>query len=525
MGEPALTERIKQHLRRSMTTPHLAALLPAGMIVVYWYGGEYVMMLVAILFPSLLVAGGMLTKPKPKPNLIKDLATGLPLQHKLLDRLDQGFISDSEFEKICLIIELDEVSVLQTELGQEGMDRLLATIAERMRSALRETDLVCALATGRYGISVDKQPRLRLEGVLQLAARLQSSIGEPISIDQKRVLVSCCIGFSLPQRSPDTTGEALLAAAESALISAINAGPGSIRAYSIDMPRPAARVEHKNEDLENALNNGEIQPWFQPQICANTGKLTGCEALARWQHPTLGLIAPGAFLAEISKVGLLDRLREVVLHTSLSTIVKWDHQGIPIPIVAINLSIDELNNPALHEIIKWELDRFDVSAERLALEISERFLSTSLSDVARHNIKALKTLGCTIDLGDYGQGNASIAAIKQLGVDRIKLDRSLITHADSDIEQQTVIAAALAVAHQLGVSAVAEGIETAAEQKALTKLGCDQLQGYFIAKPMAANNLSAWARTRVPKSQFLKHDNSKPGKTTAVIEKFPISPT
>lgn len=496
MSKPAWTSRLKKTLRRTMTTPQLAAVLPAAMVAIYWLCGEQVMIVAAILFPSLLFLGMSLTRSRPQPAQVKDMATGLPLQHKLQERLEHGFTSDDELEKLCIVIELDEVQTLHSQLGQDGMHRLLATVADRLRSSLRETDLVCAMEPGRFGISVDKQARLGLEGVLQLAARLQSSIGEPISIDQKRVMLSCCIGFSLPHRCPDATGEALLTAAESALFNALAAGPGSIRAYDYNMPRPTARSDYKNEDLESALDDGEIQHWFQPQICAKTGKLTGCEALARWKHPRLGLVAPGAFLAEISKAGLMDRMREVILHASLSAIAKWDRQGVEVPAISVNLSADELNNPVLHEILKWELDRFDIAANRLALEVSETFVSNSLSDVAKHNISSLKNIGCKIDLSGYGTGNASIAVIEHLNVNRMKLDRSLITHADSDASQQKIVNTALGVAHHLGIEAVAEGVETAQEQRMLSKLGCEHLQGYFIAKPMPADGLSSWLQGR-----------------------------
>ncbi|WP_371171243.1 putative bifunctional diguanylate cyclase/phosphodiesterase [Aliiroseovarius sp. 2305UL8-7] len=491
----------KQRLRSSLTAPHLAAFLPATMILAYWAGGEHLMILVAIVFPGLLAIGGILTRTAPQTLGSRDDTTGLPLRQKLLQQLDVGFANAVEFEKSCIVLEIDDFQKLRSQMGDDDSRQILSKVADRIRSALRECDLVCAIGDGRFGISIDKRQRADLEATLQLASRLQSTISEPISINQTRVLLSSCIGFAMPGRAPEATGEALLSAAESALAVALLAGPGSIRAFSNGMATRVGRVEHNREDLANALDSGQIRPWFQPQVCMKTGQLSGCEALARWQHPTIGLIAPGAFLPAITKAGLLERLGEVMLYGTLSAVQDWERQGLDLPSAAINISAEELNNPNLTEKIRWELDRFGTPPERLMIEILENVFAQTEDDVARHNINELTKLGCKIDLDDFGTGNASIASIKRFSVNRIKIDRSFITHVDTDQDQQNMISAILTIANQLNVETLAEGVETHGEYEKLAKLGCDHAQGYSIAKPMSAEGFLNWARLYDPKTR------------------------
>ena len=500
MADTQSSRRRKQRARAMLTAPHVAAFLPATMIVAYWTGGEHLMVFVAILFPGLLAIGGILTRTAPVAQSIKDDSTGLPLRNKLLRQLDVGFSSEAEYEKSCIVLEIDEFQELSSQMGREDSHQILLKVSERIRSVLRESDLVCSIGCGRFGISIDKRQRADLEATLQLASRLQATVGEPISINQTRVLLSSCIGFAMPARAPEATGESLLSAAESALAVAILAGPGSIRAFSNGMAPRVERVDHNRDDLKHALDTGQIRPWFQPQICMETGQVSGCEALARWEHPTIGLIAPGAFLPAIAKAGLLERLGEVMLFGTLTALQDWERQGIDLPSAAINISAEELNNPNLTDKIKWELDRFETAPQRLVIEILENAIAQTEDDVARRNIDELTKLGCKIDLDDFGTGNASIASIKRFNVNRIKIDRSFVTHVDTDPDQQNMIAAILTIATQLNVETLAEGIETHGEYRKLTKLGCDHAQGYSIARPMPADGFLSWAGAYDPAS-------------------------
>jgi len=245
-------------------------------------------------------------------------------------------------------------------------------------------------------------------------------------------------------------------------------------------------------EVARALENGEIRAWYQPQVSTETGEITGLEALARWQHPERGTISPGAFLPAIAQAGLLDRLGEVMLFQSLTALREWDRAGLEVPGVSVNFSTDELRNPRLYDKVRWELDRFEIAPGRLTVEVLEDVVARSDDDTITRNIAALSRLGCPIDLDDFGIGHASIANIRRFDVNRIKIDRSFITHVDTDRDQQNMVAAILTMADRLGLETLGEGVESHGEHAMLAQLGCSHVQGYSIAKPMPFEDVAEW---------------------------------
>ena len=188
------------------------------------------------------------------------------------------------------------------------------------------------------------------------------------------------------------------------------------------------------------------------------GRITGFEALARWTHPVRGVISPAEFLPVIESVNLLERLAEVMMYHSFRALKQWDSAGVDIPQVGVNFAGSELSNPRLLEKVKWDLDRFELTPDRLAVEVLETVVASDPDDMITRNINALGALGCRIDLDDFGTGNASIASIRRFSVSRIKIDRSFVMKADRDPEQQHMISAILTMAERLQVETLAEGI-------------------------------------------------------------------
>lgn len=254
-----------------------------------------------------------------------------------------------------------------------------------------------------------------------------------------------------------------------------------------------AKVQHDLiEDVSIALENGQILPWFQPQVSTDTGEVTGFEALARWLHPTRGMIPPCDFLPAIEEAGLFERLGEVILYQSLASMIKWQESGFTVPKVGVNFSGAELRNPKLVDKIRWELDRFDLSPDRLAVEVLETVVADTGDDIITRNIAGLASLGCSIDLDDFGTGHASIANIRRFSVDRIKIDRSFIMKVDTDPEQQHMVAAILTMADQLKLETLGEGVETIGEHAMLAQLGCGHIQGFGLARPMPYEDTLEW---------------------------------
>ncbi|MBV7408155.1 bifunctional diguanylate cyclase/phosphodiesterase [Maritimibacter sp. DP1N21-5] len=481
-------------LRRLAFGPQMLAFLPAIMLGAFWFGGEGFLFVIAVTMPTLLALTGTFEWPWSKGGG-RDALTGLPGRSDLVDRLSRGMTegaNDRGDPSVCLVVDIDNVPSILSQFGDAGLELVLRTCADRIAFALREGDLLAALAPGRFGLALAKTPRTDLEAMIQLAGRLQDRLEQPISLDGTRVLLSACIGFALPSRLPDQTGESCLDAAESALAEAQEAGPGSVRAFSRGM-RPRVSVpDNMTREVVAALETGQIVPWFQPQISTNDGALSGLEALARWEHPEKGQIAPAAFLPAIASAGLFERLGEVMLFQSLTALKEWDRRGLIVPNVAVNVSADELRNPRLFEKIRWELDRFDLKPERLVIEILENVVAQSEDDTTTRNIAALSRLGCGIDLDDFGTGHASISNIRRFDVTRIKIDRSFISHVDTDRDQQNMVSAILTMAERLGLDSLGEGVETHGEHAMLAQLGCNHVQGYSIARPMPFSATLDW---------------------------------
>ena len=257
-------------------------------------------------------------------------------------------------------------------------------------------------------------------------------------------------------------------------------------------PTLAPSFKAQPSALEHALRLGQIRAHFQPQISAQTGALLGCEALARWHHPTRGLLSPADFLPEIDACGLTQRLGEVMVQSALTALRDWDRVGVHVPLVAVNFTQADLTRPNLPSLLAWELDRFALAPARLTIEILETVPSGPAQDGVAATIAELARMGCGVDLDDFGTGHATQAALKRFAVGRIKLDRRFVAEVNRDRYLQSDVAAIVAIAKTMRMQTLAEGVETPAELATLAALGCDAVQGFHIAPPMAASAMALW---------------------------------
>ena len=484
--------------------PEWIVFVPALTLAAFWLGGEKVLILVALGAPLVFAMAGAFRVHDTDMAALPDALTGLSMRQQIVSTLDiilrDGPVSGHT--TACLVILFDGMDQLVDRHGRAAQTEVLARSAERISAALREGDLVARLEGGGFAVALSPVRRLDLETVVQLATRLQAAVSVPVSVNAARLYVSCSIGFCPAARAPAPQGKALLDAAQIAADEASRHGPGAIRAYAPEMTRHRADREALREELELALDEGHIRAHFQPQVSTDTGAISGFEALARWYHPEKGLIAPAEFLPLLDAAGLSERLGEVMLYNALSALTRWDKLGLSIPTVAVNFSSAELRNPRLADKLKWELDRFDLKPSRLSVEILENVVAETDNDVIVSNIAALAQMGCGIDLDDFGTGHASITSIRRFAVRRIKIDRSFVTRVDEDREQQKMVAAILSMAEQLGLATLAEGVETPAEHAMLAQLGCGDVQGFGIARPMPVDETMDWiARHRARLTQ------------------------
>ncbi len=479
--------------RRALRRPEIMAFLPAVTLAAFWFGGEDMLVFTALGLPLLFALAGAFRFEQAVPDF-PDAAGGL-VSPQQMERHLGLILQNSERSGDTtgiIMVALDDLAGLDAQFGTGAVTEVHERVADRLASALRGPDLIARLRPGCFAILLTPMRRIDLEAMVQVAARLQAAVAPPISLDATRIYVTASVGFCLAARAPQNTARALMDAGLAAATDALRCGPGAIRAYSPDIAARQKQTDDLRGSLEAAFDEGQIKPFFQPQISTDTGALTGLEALARWHHPERGLLPPADFLAAVADAGLSTRLCDTMLAGAMGALRKWDQAGIRIPRVGVNFSAAELRDPRLVDRIRWELDRFDLRPDRLCVEILETVVADSATDLIVRNLSALAKLGCQLDLDDFGTGQAAIGSIRRFGVSRLKIDRSFITHVNDDREQQRTVAAILSLAEQLGLDTIAEGVETPEEHAMLAQLGCKHVQGYAIARPMPFDDVAAW---------------------------------
>ncbi|SDC78018.1 putative bifunctional diguanylate cyclase/phosphodiesterase [Ruegeria marina] len=493
LTKPYLTQ-IRNEIVPILTGPPILAFLPAISLGAYWLGGEIALLLTALGLPLLFAFAGAFGKWPGKASATRINRSGLVPPEMFDTAVRHVFRTTTETgrKSACFVVDLDDFDELIDQHGRAAGDLVSQRCGERISAALRDNDVVAQLSEQSFAVCLSAVSHLDLELCMQLAGRMQSAVEEPISLNGVAVYVSCSIGFCQSNRAPGHGATDWLEAARTALGFAQQAGPSAIRAYTNDMLFSSGGEPDLRDEIAQALEKGQIQPWYQPQISTDTGNVTGFEALARWVHPTRGVLAPNVFLPLVEQAGLMERLGQVMLYNALTALKAWDSAGVDVPRVGVNFASDELHNPGLVERIRWELDRFNLTPDRLTVEILETVFSNSPDDVVARNIAGLCKLGCRIDLDDFGTGHASIASIRRFDITRIKIDRSFVMKADRDPEQQRMVAAILTMAERLGLETLAEGVETVGEHAVLAQLGCDHVQGHGIGKPMPFDQTLDW---------------------------------
>ena len=306
-------------------------------------------------------------------------------------------------------------------------------VSGRILGSIRAGDYLATSAAGEFMVIL--APGCPQMAVARIAERIGRAISAPITLAGKPAHLSCKIGITTT-RDDVLDVDRILANASTALRRCDGAAPAAIRHFSRTTQAQIERHLLVACELDAALADGAIVPWFQPQVSLTTGELTGFEALVRWIHPQKGIIAPTEFLDVAEQSSQIEKIGDAVLTASITALRDWRKLGFDVPRVAVNLSTAQLTNPCLAELIKWELDRLDVDPQHLTIEILESVLGTDENGVVGRNLRALKSIGVRVDLDDFGTGNASIINIRRFGVHRIKIDRAFINGIDREPEQQ-----------------------------------------------------------------------------------------
>ncbi len=418
-----------------------------------------------------------------------DEMTGLPNRSALISAGEARLAAHGGRRQAVLVLDLDKFKEVNDSLGHYVGDQVLTMVSARLGEHVREGDVLARLGSDEFAVLLDDVDR---DEAVDEARKLRAALNEPFTLHNIALHTSASIGIALfPDGGSDL--DTLLSKADIAMYKAKASLPG-LHVYSpADDADDATRLQTV-EELRTALAEGQFVVYYQPKIQLNTGDVHSVEALARWDHPTRGLLYPDAFLALVEEFGLMPSLTQVVLELALDQIVAWAAEGRQMT-VAVNLSASSLVDDNLPDQVTAMLAARGVPPSGLQLEITEEFLMAD-RDRARSILARLRDSGVQISVDDYGTGYSSLSYLLDLPIDELKLDRTFIFPMADDTRAAALVASTITLAHSLGLRMVAEGVETGVVFSELRRMGCDQAQGYFMSRPVSAVELDRWLDNR-----------------------------
>ena len=414
-----------------------------------------------------------------------DALTGLPNRVALSLRLDQAIAAahraDSRFA--VMLIDLDRFKSINDNLGHLVGDQLLVEVAQRLRAQVRESDIVARLGGDEFIVVVTDI--VHVGTVETVAHKIQVVLSQPFVAEGQELVTTPSTGISLYPKDGDNA-EALIRHADEAMYQAKSQGRDNWQFYSESISAVAAERLKIETGLRTALQRDEFLLHYQPQLDLASGRIVAVEALVRWQHPETGLVPPDRFIPVSEDMGLIVPLGEWLLDQACGQLGQWRENGLACIRICVNLSARQLQKQTLHETVAEVLARHHLAAADLELEITE---SMAMSNPAETIVvlEKLKALGVMLSIDDFGTGYSSLSYLKLLPIHRLKLDRSFVGDIESDPDDASICRATASLAHDLGLSLVAEGVETEAQFDFLRELGCDLLQGYWLARPLPAD--------------------------------------
>ena len=413
-----------------------------------------------------------------------DLLTGLPNRVMFSDRVGHEIAQMQRIRKKLgvLFLDIDQFKNINDSLGHAAGDVLIRDVADRLQSCTREFDTVARFSGDEFSILL---PLItRVEDASQTAEKIIGAFKEPFIIDGHELHVTASMGIALSPEDGNNV-ETLLKNAEIAMFHAKERGRNNFQFYNPAINiRTLERILLANS-LRRAVDRGELVVHYQPQRNLKTGKITGAEALVRWNHPDLGLLQPMQFIPLAEEIGLISEIDQWVLRRACEQLKAWEAAGQGPLFITTNLSARQFQQPELAKIISDVLKETQLNPEHLGIEITETVAMQDTELTAR-NMSSLNAMGVRFLIDDFGTGYSSLSYLKKLPIYKLKIDQSFITYLDKDSDYQAIIDAIIAMAHILKVKVVAEGVETEDQMSFLSSRDCDEMQGYLFSKPVPA---------------------------------------
>jgi diguanylate cyclase (GGDEF)-like protein len=414
---------------------------------------------------------------------LSDTLTGLANRSLFHDRLRQVLAdaARSALTPLVLICNLDRFATVNEALGHADADRLLQAVAMRLSANLRRADTLARWGGDEFAFLVPSTTAE--EGVFALAERVLGCFREPWLLEGREIWITASVGVACYPRDGRKVSE-LIEHAVTALGRAKRQGRNCARFYSEALESRSEERLTLASDLHRAQDRQQLVVHYQPQVDADCLELRGCEALIRWRHPELGLISPAQFIPLAEEIGLIVPIGEWVLRTACAQASAWRAQGSELR-MGVNLSARQLQERGLARLVARVLRETRLPARLLELEVTETAIIADPAMAARQ-LEELAMMGVSIALDDFGTGYSSLTFLRDLPINRLKIDRSFVAHLPGEIDAAAIASGLIDLAKGLGLAVVAEGVETLEQFDFLAKHGCDELQGYLFGRPVEA---------------------------------------
>jgi len=416
-----------------------------------------------------------------------DPLTGLPNRLLFSSKLNEGLeIAQKEKRQLAIFfIDLDKFKEINDSLGHDIGDKVLITVANILKGSIRKGDILARLAGDEFTLIIEELEDTN--DASRLARDILHIFSEPIHVDEHVLYLTCSIGISLyPQDAKNAKD--LLKYADTAMYRAKENGRNNFQFYSPEMTKYVFDQMEMKSSLRQAIDNEEFMIYYQPQIDISTNSIIGLEALIRWQHPKKGLITPKKFIKLAEETGMIIEIDHWVMRTAIKQVSQWYKKGLSPGKLALNISIQQLENDHLLENIQENIDKYDFKPEWLELEITEGHMMKNHIEIIK-KLNQINSLGVNIAIDDFGTGYSSLSLLKRLPINQLKIDKSFIRDLPEDEEDIVIVNSIIALAKSLNLDLIAEGIETLEQANFLEERDCQIVQGHYYYHPLLASEL------------------------------------
>jgi len=429
-----------------------------------------------------------------------DSLTGLPNRALFRDRLSQAMARANRSGRAMalMFLDLDRFKVVNDDLGHEIGDRLLQHVTRALTECLRggdslsrDTDMAHTLSRlGGDEFTVIVENIGTAEDAANVARRMLEALNEPFLVDEEEIVISASIGISM-YPTDDVDLDTLIRHTDMAMYRSKSLGRGTYSFFSDDLTAAVTARVSLEGSLRRAIERQEFELHYQPKADLRTGQVTGVEALLRWHRPGHGLMPPDRFVSVLEDTGLILPVGAWVIRAACEQLAAWDRMGLPSMRLAVNLSARQFRHLYLASLIEDSLRQNEIDARRLEIELTESLLMED-NESTRAMLEGFRRMGVRLAIDDFGTGHSSLSYIQRFSIDTLKIDRSFVQSLPDDEEGAAICSAVIALGRSMRMCVVAEGVETPEQARLLRDLGCDEMQGYWLGRPMPGSEFAGW---------------------------------